>query len=188
MKKIYKSIILFLAILLPVCIFTFLKIFGNNQFNIPLYYQTQEELINAPCEEVTAPYLFDFNAIDNSNRIDSSKLILDDLITIIAYIPVIDDNYMLHMLSVNERIGNVFQMVVFTNTFKNNLSNYENFNFLKLNDNIKAFWNCSLLSNEYDNWVLLDSENRIRGYYEISDKEIDRLIVEIKILSENENK
>ena len=55
-SKFIKFTTLFLALLLPVCIFLFLKMFGSNEFNIPIYYQTQVELDSTGCDGLVAPY------------------------------------------------------------------------------------------------------------------------------------
>lgn len=188
MKKIIKPVFLFLALLLPVCIFTFLKIFGNNQFDIPLYYQTEEELleIKTACDNIDIPYTLNFERFDVFES-TANIPVLDNQITVVAYILNPDNNHVFSMLSLKERLGDTFQMIIFSDNFSNDIIKNQNFISFKVGDNAKNFWHCGLLSNEYEKWVLIDSKRRIRGYYEVTEEEIDRLIVEIKILLENEH-
>ena len=45
-----KPILLFLALLFPVCIFLFLKFFGKNEFDVPALYQQEEPIVPAGCD------------------------------------------------------------------------------------------------------------------------------------------
>ncbi|MEQ8926874.1 MAG: hypothetical protein RLO81_13725, partial [Fulvivirga sp.] len=45
---------------------------------------------------------------------------------------------------------------------------------------------CGFISSDQTNLVLVDNKNRIRGYYSRELDEIDRLIVELKIIIEND--
>ena len=56
MSKIIKGSLLFTALILPVLIFVFLKMFGNNQFDIPVFNHTEiSEKVN--CDDIPLPHL-----------------------------------------------------------------------------------------------------------------------------------
>jgi len=57
MKKGFKLIILFVTIALPVAIFLFLKHYGENQFDIPIYYQEENTVIDTDCGIISFPYI-----------------------------------------------------------------------------------------------------------------------------------
>ncbi|MDH5365637.1 MAG: hypothetical protein OEW67_01520 [Cyclobacteriaceae bacterium] len=190
MKSFIKPVILFLALLLPVCVFIFLKIFGANQFDIPLYYQTVGDIPEETeeiCGNVDTPYLLNLDEFELFESTSDIPL-LENRITVLAYLPNLDDNHLFSMLSMNERLGTIFQMIIFTDSFSNDIFKGKNYVTFKAGENVGNFWQCGLLNNNYEKWVLIDTKRRIRGYYEVTEKEIDRLIVEIKILSENSHK
>jgi len=59
-----KGLLLFLALLLPVIIFLFLHFFGKNEFEVPVLYQTQDEL-PGNCEmEYSLPYTVKSEKVD----------------------------------------------------------------------------------------------------------------------------
>src|SRR5688572_26534821 len=45
-----KALFLFLALLLPVGIFIFLRMFGKNEFDVPAFYQDKAPVVNASCQ------------------------------------------------------------------------------------------------------------------------------------------
>src|SRR5690349_2640370 len=59
MKRSVKFLLLFLALLLPVLIYVFLKTFGKNEFKVPVLYQ-EEQIVSQPdCGsfKYTVPYV-----------------------------------------------------------------------------------------------------------------------------------
>jgi hypothetical protein len=52
-----KLIYLFLALLLPGCIFVFLKLFGKNEFAVQPLYESVAPTLPNECQPVTLPYL-----------------------------------------------------------------------------------------------------------------------------------
>src|SRR5688572_30226278 len=52
-----KVVFLFLAFLLPICIFIFLKIFGKNEFRVePLFQDDKVKITQKGCGEIKLPY------------------------------------------------------------------------------------------------------------------------------------
>lgn len=183
MAKTLKLTILFISLLLPVCIFTFLKLFGTNRFDIPVYYQTEEEIENVNCEVIATPYIVNLNRLNDFENL-SKNIINNNKTTIIANLSKQNINILYQIARIKERLGNDYQLIVFDDGEDNDLG--EDIVHFRKNDSFQQFWECVLINNENDKWVLLDSENRIRGYYEVNEKEVDRLIVEVKILLDNQ--
>jgi len=179
MKKTQKIIILIAVLMAPIAVFLFLKKFGSNQFELPVYYIEGNPIAQCPNSSgvqhkvksafiddgtVTLPAVFvlagqeenEFNSdIDNVLAKYPSIKVWEILNTDKAEI-----NSMLYSLSLDEE------------TYIN-------------------FINCELALGE-DRWindgiafkyVLVDEDARIRGYIECNTmKEIDRLDAELDIL------
>jgi len=186
-----KSIFLVLIILLPVAIFIFLKSFGSNQFDIPIYYQqgVVDTLENNCGRGNAAPYLVHTKpAAQIVHKIyHFEKEVTTDL------------QFRLQELErIQNAIGKNNGVLLFSFLNSPNITKRA---FERFDDRVSydpSFWsvrpvdaatydvfkNCELVMNDADNRVVLvDKEERIRGYYDISDREeTDRLIVELKIL------
>jgi hypothetical protein len=52
-----KIIFLFVALLLPACIFVFLKIFGKNEFAVEPLFQTEAPMLPSACGQATTPHI-----------------------------------------------------------------------------------------------------------------------------------
>lgn len=159
MKK--KVTILFLALLFPVAIFIFLKMFGKNEFQVPALYQ--EGSISAP-RNCSAPYSVPYFVADSlfsvlgMNRNDSLYVFYFDKALDIP----------LHRISV-EFDGEPVKLV--------------NPESLRVNPYNGLLQECVLLMRGDSSVALVDNRNRIRGYYDGEDRdEVDRLILEAKII------
>jgi hypothetical protein len=153
-----KKVILIIALLVPIGIFIFLKMFGKNEFSIPVYYETGVENPPANCKrEYQAPYLVPaavLNNVDWNGRpvlivIDSSRSVQSSL------------------TGLDEDLAAEVQTI-----------------FLSGKDEyLVELYACDLLLKEPWTTVLVDDQRRIRGYYDPETREeVDRLIVELKIL------
>lgn len=155
-----QAIYLFLALLFPGCIFIFLKIFGKNEFAVQPLYQTEAPAVPNGCTPVTTPYLIPdsvFRQILPGN--DSlSVIVMDDLSA--------------EGKTQWERVAE---------SFPNDPIHYMQ---LKSNDVKAASWrSCIFFLKEPFNLVLVDNHRRIRGEYDINDREdVDRLLTEITII------
>jgi len=152
-----KILYLFLALLLPGLIFVFLKFFGKNQFDIPIYYTEGVSDVASNCH-VT---------FKGQYQIADSALISLEWKKIITVF--IDDTTKDKELSkVRESIGDKFQIIALKNLDQSQLSKWKDCILF-----MKAPWNV----------VLMDEQKRIRGYYKTGNlDEMDRLDVELKIL------
>jgi len=158
-----KIIYLFLALLLPVLIFLFLKKFGKNEFNIPTYYQQGVDSLNAICgTRYAQPYQLADSILQQAGWEGKPASLF------------------------------VFQKEVMANKeFKRLFDSFDQKEFQvveadsqKMSEAVAARWSsCVFMVHAPRNVVLVDSEKKIRGYYVIdSREETDRLIVEMEIL------
>lgn len=186
-----KGLFLFLLILLPIIIFLFLKRFGRNEFTIPVYYeQGLGDSLTTPC-------------LDRSNKqyIVASPFVDKEKMQIIHFERV-DGPLTLFRLEELERVQDVFgddkevELITSVNEasmslqaiedYKNRIQFFESFWKRQALDS--AAWSdlkyCAMAMSNLDNRVVLvDKQNRIRGYYNITDREeTDRLILELRIL------
>lgn len=187
MNKFVKITLLFTALLLPALVFVFLKMFGENKFDIPVFNHT-EMSSEIECDNIVTPHVVGELIIDDksihSNRTANIYHIFDSVVNqeemrglmkvkdrleneqvAISSIGKLDSSLTLMGLSKKYQIGGVWQMHLIK---ENNLDN---------------FVNCELMITGEHSMVLTDKEGRIRGYYQGMDKdETDRLILESKIL------
>jgi hypothetical protein len=156
-----KTLFLFLALLLPGCIFVFLKIFGKNQFDVPLLYQ--EGKIEAPADcgySYDVPYSIPdsiMKKIESGGRsalyvlnFSGAQAVLNRLMT--------------------ETQGEDLSFVLASDLFGD--ANAQ-----------RIIKDCILLMKAPADLVLIDTEKRICGYYSSAKlDDVDRLLLETKIL------
>jgi hypothetical protein len=155
-----QLIYLFIALLLPGCIFIFLKIFGKNEFAVQPLYQTETPTIPNGCTAVTIPYLIPdtvFRQIFPGN--DSlSIIIFDDLSA--------------EGKTQWERVGESFPT-----------DPIHNIQLKEKDEKARQWRSCIFFLKEPFNLVLVDNHRRIRGEYDVNDREdVDRLLTEITII------
>jgi hypothetical protein len=155
-----KALFLFLALLLPVCIFLFLKFFGKNQFDVaPLY---QADLPEASCGiRYVAPYVLPDSVMQLVN--EGNK-----------HIPLFIVNFSTSDAGLNRVLEEVTPEEVRIVRASN----------LSLDPTALTFIrDCVLLMKPTFDLVLIDNQHKIRGYYKTTDREeIDRLLVELEII------
>jgi hypothetical protein len=156
-----KIVFLFLALLFPVCIFLFLKIFGKNEFDVAPLHQDGVPAAPEPCKlSYASPYTLPDSVMELiGNGTQTPLTILNFSGASSVYDRVYDEN-----------TGREVRMVL-----PATLSLDEpGLSFLK---------NCVLLLKAPYDVVLIDDQKRIRGYYEgNSREEIDRLLIEVSII------
>lgn len=156
-----KLIFLTLALLLPVAIFIFLKLFGRNEFNVPPMHQ--EGSIETPVNcnfTYTAPYHVPDSVIA------SLHLTKPDSLYVLYFDPA--------LITAMNRVSVEFKWSPVNVVAPSSFSRETNVRILK---------ECVLLMQPPASVTLIDHKNRIRGYYDGSDRdEVDRLIVEMKII------
>lgn len=192
-----KSAFLFLLIALPVLIFLFLKFFGRNEFTIPVYYQEGVgDSLSTPC-------------LDKSKEqyVIKNMLVEDGKINIVHF-ERLDGPVLKTRLEELERVQDVFYndaeigLTTYLNGASISIKDITDYNrriqfkeqFWTISELDSADWAglkyCGTVMSNLDNRVVLvDKFNRIRGYYNIMEREeTDRLILELRILkTEEEN-
>ena len=187
-----KGLYLFLLILLPALIFLFLKGFGRNEFQIPIYYtngigdtlrqvtclerNTDQYIVKSPELEMGITKVIHFERMDGpvlKTRLEELEKVQD----VFYNNPDIQMMSYLNQASIqNNAITGYNQRVTFMDQF---------WHFKELDStswsNLKY---CGMVMSDLDNRVILvDAKNRIRGYYNIMEREeTDRLILEVRIL------
>lgn len=149
-----KILFLSLALLLPVIVFLFLKTFGRNQFDIPVYHKDSVEYI-AGCERTfEAPY-----AVADSVTVQIGWQ--GNEATLISFAKIPSEGLM--------RLKEDFEP--------------SQLQIVSISDSDVARLKCVFLASEKYNAVLLDGKRQIRGYYQLTSREeTDRLLMEISIL------
>jgi hypothetical protein len=154
-----KIVFLFLALLLPVSIFVFLKIFGSNQFDVPPLHQDHIDGKPADCSlNYQAPYVLPDSVMEKIRAGKKSLL----------YILNFSNDSSVLQQATDDIDANELTIV------QSHTLSFPDVDFIK---------RCLLIVPPPYDLVLIDKEKRIRGYYKGNDREeLDRLVVELKII------
>ena len=190
MRKSFKILVLITILLIPAGIYIFLQTFGQNEFDLPIYSEN-------PSEGKQEAKIFNFEGLNDINGFEVDNNSFAEEIIVLEFVPSLtgykDREYQIR------RISDIFrdeESVRIIRIFTNN--NYSDSIPVEVPGNTKS--NLSLLfksalhydersevTSEYNRMYLLDNEHKIRGSYLIDDfEEIDRLILEVKILLKKE--
>lgn len=155
--KVGKALVILIALVLPIGIFLFLKIFGENKFEVTPLFQTELPEIASGCNTITSPYVIPAKIVDNYIKTEHelSVVIIDSEVSKLSRIfdQFSGDPVKVKRIESSEKIsGQSLKTCVF------------------------------LLHDPYD-IVLFDKQGFIRGQYASTDREeIDRLILELSII------
>jgi hypothetical protein len=210
MKK-SKILILLVTLTFPVILYLFLRSFGQNEFALPVYFENEERMY---CKDSSAMMNnLDLIDLNQANFIKLSDLYEADYKVI--HFPNTQDSEIQTLKNELNRVHNTFgdlsiNILSFKPIDTGKVDQLENKLFL-LGPRTKTFlypenkmdylinciyafptteWNGKHPSEETididHTLVLLDEENRIRGYYDgYETKEVDRLILEVRVLLSN---
>jgi protein SCO1/2 len=175
MRQSSKIIVLVLTLAFPVLVYLFLKSFGENRFNLPIYYSEAPE--TEFCDEMTFPHRAEVDAIDFSEGqatlIFFSANIQSDDIQELFRVAAKYNQVQLVLLSDQQLTGDGFLLVGLERSQYLHVADCE----LIMNGELDA----ALPLNEKA--VLVDSNGQIRGYYQTTElDDLDRLEVELDIL------
>jgi hypothetical protein len=158
MKK-QKALFLFLALILPICIFIFLKLFGKNEFAVqPLYSDTYPD--SGDCKiSVTLPYSIPDSV---SRQLPLSK---DSLVLIVFGEMNVDATNQLKRIETE--FGDDPMALFFVSSPEKSV-----------------YWRkCVFFLKDPFDLVLVDRNGVIRGEYQSDDREdVDRLLTEVTII------
>lgn len=170
-----KILYLFLALALPGLIFVFLKFFGKNEFEVPIYYQE-----GLPKDSVCHASSSELYQVPDSVFLKINSITKNTTRVIAVYPFIKDDLSELKRIAGKYQADNVETIIVsgIPNLPKSNLTvaplNYESFGWVVT---------CGLWVREPWSVVLVDDKNQIRGYYDGSRRdEMDRMDLELSIL------
>jgi hypothetical protein len=204
MRKGIKVLVLMCILLTPAAVYVFLQAFGHNEFDLPFYSEEGKlETTSFSSNTDSDPKIFKFEELFDSTgkKVDQDSYAND--IIILEFVSSQSDRKKRDFQI--KRISDIFQaeesvriLRVFTD---NNHSGSiqvkivdqpeRNISVLYTGDNEMTKMIKSIISADnnqgsgaiYDIMLLLDNQQRIRGSYAIHDfEEIDRLILEVKIL------
>ncbi|MCW5911881.1 MAG: hypothetical protein KIT62_12445 [Cyclobacteriaceae bacterium] len=150
-----KFTYLFLALLLPGLIFAFLRKFGKNEFNIPVYYETGVDDVPGSCGSYPIPYLVPDSVMQIMNTENKPVLFVTDS-----------------------------SLVVKKNLDRLKSELKESFTVVWADPDRHERWpDCVFLLQKPWTAALVDTQGQIRGYYTpVTREEADRLTVELRIL------
>lgn len=155
-----KNLYLFIALLLPICVFIFLKIFGKNEFAVaPLFVDVMPET-QPGCSTIALPYHTPDSII---HRLDFRN----DSLVLVSFGELTKEG-------VNQ-LKRVEEQTQTDRIHRLHISS---------SDNRYTTWkNCIFFLKEPFDLVLVDRKGVIRGHYTSNDlDEADRLITEITII------
>ena len=181
-----KKTILILTIIIPIMGIIIFNFFSKSHFDIPFYYQE-----NIPsefhCDKVSAPYNIDedlkYFTIDSISLFPFNR----NDIKIIS-ISQLNDTYTSALNRVADEFNDNEGLKVYSfglHDFDSKIPVSPNIIGLGIVDSMEQIKECIFLISpgSGDNTLLVDQQNRIRGYYDLMDVDFtDSLIVETKIL------
>ncbi len=182
-----------MTLAIPVAVFLFLKIFGENKYEVPVFFENGIE----GCPDAAQPHTVNLELLKvslknhsvisllDSNENDANRAFVTELVRIQdAFYGKTEPQFIL--LTNSRSVETQAAMLAFC---KVNGLNPEHTILLNLNAaEKKDFTECGLGLGKPDvgqhtDLILIDDEGRIRGFYPRNDKEeTDRLILELKIL------
>jgi hypothetical protein len=158
-----KIIFLFVALLLPGCIFLFLKIFGKNQFDVEPLFQKEAPVLPADCTPAQGPFVVPDSLLSFQRQPDDSLTII----------------FFTHEAAMPSQSKKVFQQLVdlYENKEPVTVARIDVYN------GSDRPYRCTFAMKGPADIALIDRRGVIRGQYESSDRdEIDRLKTEITII------
>ena len=155
-----KALFLFLALILPVCIFLFLRFFGRNEFDVKPLFSDSPPPADPNCPAVTVPYV-----IHDSVR--SQLGVENDSLVMISFNNEGDIDSSSQIRRIREEVSGLpVSLLTFSGSERH------------------LFWkSCVFFLKGPQDMVVVDRRGRIRGQYISTDREeVDRLLTEVTII------
>ncbi len=208
MNVIRKTGVLLVLLAVPVLLYLFLRNFGQNHYEVPVYYQDGVAATDCPANDSihTIPS-FSLQQADDSQRLDETDL--DNRITAVYLFSMPCDSACQQVMEELARVQDVFekeetvQLLAVSSSeadvpgLKSLAQKFNSrparWKFLTGSpEAVQMLRQCGLVLDQQKEVVqpvvLIDGERKIRGYYTGTDAaEIDRLVLEIRILLYNVN-
>ena len=155
-----KALFLFLALILPICIFLFLKFFGRNEFDVKPLFWDYPPVADSSCPEVVVPYVV-------HDSIRSQLAFGNDSLVVIAFNDETDIDAANQFKRIKDETANLHIGLL-------TLSGSERHLFWK---------NCVLFLKRPADMAVVDRRGRLRGQYILADREdVDRFLTEVSII------
>lgn len=155
-----QFIFLLIALVLPGCVFVFLKIFGKNEFAVEPLYSSVGPEVPAGCSPVTVPYYVPDSIVKQLNfRQDSLVLVMLGDLTAdgVTQLKRVEEEY---------NTDPIHQTVIGSS-----------------DPRMPSWKKCIFFMREPFDLVLVDRKGALRGQYSSNDREdVDRLLTEITII------
>lgn len=173
MKRAVKIIFLLAILAVPVVIFLFLKTFGENKYAVPVYHH-EGVLADFPeCDFNEGAFTVPLNNKNNQKA------------NITVFFKETDNFSSQDLFNNFNRLKATFTQDVSFNAFGKTAAKNDNV-VASDADDLRRRMRCHFATDTMNQFVLHDQKGYIRGYYGTELDEVDRLIVEIKIILENE--
>lgn len=182
-----------MTLAIPVAVFLFLKIFGENEYEIPVYFEHGIE----GCGDLSEPHNVKLDSLNISLKSpcvfgmldtslnESNQAFVTELIRIQdAFYGRVEPQFILLTNSQSKETQNTLMDFTKENGLNPSSAVILNFTTSEMQD----FMECGLGQGmpgggQSTDLALVDAEGKIRGFYDRNDKEqTDRLILELKIL------
>jgi len=189
---------LLLLLGLPVALYIFLQEFGDNNYQVPIFYQDGiTNPLNKDCNLMEGEHMVS-NFVVTSSNLD--KILNQKSILVVAFAQASCDENVLPELA---RVCNQFKQredfnaltlaVDSTASDESQLQLTKSYaipeqkwswsSFSNIENLVNCGFNLEVTCNLSNQLVLIDKQSRIRGYYLVQDpEELDRLITEVNIL------
>ncbi|MBX2963633.1 MAG: hypothetical protein KF687_14065 [Cyclobacteriaceae bacterium] len=169
-----RFILLVLALALPVLIFLFLKFFGKNEFDVPPLYTDGAPFRDGCGRVFTGPYAIPEEVLSQFGWSEKDSLSL-------FYVGELHEGKQWDRLRTHPATARLRMFGISVDSI---LNQSEAMKYSKLSpDSVQLIQRCFFFLTEPYDLVLVDNERRIRGNYQLNNREeIDRLILETKII------
>lgn len=176
--KVKQTVILLVAFVLPIGIFVFLKTMGKNEFDVAPLHQKGSLNVSTECGvSYQSPYVVPLNVLSDLRWSSADSL------TLYAFdSPTMDEKAVTNKLA-GAYSDNELKLHKIATDSLIAASSEDKDPIVKDVVSAEQLQECFFLMEHGKNAVLVDSRQRIRGYYDLSSREeIDRLAVEVKII------
>lgn len=178
MSKGSQILLLLIVLLLPTLIFLFLYSFGENKFEVDIQHPEGLSIKDCP-KSHTAPF--------KAWQIDSLNIREGEFQLVYIEKNKISKEDLNQLRRITQNIFHIPFIFLYHSNAKDEIKEYvqENWSIYKLKkSDLEELNRCGFGNINNNSLILIDTDQHVRGYYALDNKELDRLEGEIKILLE----